>query len=320
MDINSLISKLDWSKEPQGLYAPIAYTLDGGGKRLRPTLALIAADMFGDVEAAVPAALALELFHNYTLMHDDVMDDAPVRRGRDTVHVKWNANTAILSGDQMLIESYKRLEGIPADKLPTVLHLFTKMATEICEGQQYDVDFESRNDVTIPEYIHMIRLKTSVLLGTALHIGAYLAGANEADCQHLYNFGVNLGLAFQIQDDILDVWGDPATFGKQIGGDIIQRKKSMAMLMALNHGSELQLARIDTAYLLTKPASKIAAVTATYDEIGVRDYCEEVMTDYTNQALAELDALEADHKQPGIAPLDTAPLRAIAKQLLSRRS
>lgn len=310
MSPNTLLASLDWNRQPEGLYAPIAYTLEGGGKRLRPTLALIAAELYGAEEKAAPAALALEIFHNYTLMHDDLMDNAPVRRGREAVHVKWNANTAVLSGDQMLIESYKRLEGIPADKLPTTLHLFTKMATEICEGQQYDVDFESRKDVTIPEYIQMIRLKTSVLLGTALHLGAYLADAPEEDCQHLYNFGVNIGLAFQIQDDILDVWGDPATFGKQIGGDIIQRKKSMAMLMALQHASESQLARIEAAYLLTKPAAKIAAVTSIYEEIGVRAYCEQVMNEYTNKALAELQHV----------PGDTAHLRAIAQQLLSRRN
>lgn len=308
MDINTLLSQLDWNREPAGLYAPIAYTLESGGKRIRPTLALIAADLYGAGEKAVPAALALEVFHNFTLLHDDVMDNAPVRRGRETVHVKWDANTAILSGDQMLIEAYKLLEGIPADKLPLTLHLFSKMATEICEGQQYDVDYERRDDVTIPEYINMIRLKTSVLLGTALHIGAYLADAPAADCEHLYQFGVNLGLAFQIQDDILDVWGDPATFGKQIGGDILNRKKSMVMLQALAHASESQIARIGTAYLLTKPNAIISAVRAIYEEIDIRPLCEQIMADYTKKALAELDAIKAD----------TSALRAIANQLLNR--
>ncbi len=308
MDINTLLSQLNWDREPSGLYAPIAYTLESGGKRIRPTLALIAADLYGAGEKAIPAALALEVFHNFTLLHDDVMDNASVRRGRETVHVKWDANTAILSGDQMLIEAYKLLEGIPADKLPQTLHLFSKMATEICEGQQYDVDYERRDNVTIEEYINMIRLKTSVLLGTALHIGAYLADAPKADCEHLYRFGVNLGLAFQIQDDILDVWGDPATFGKQIGGDILNRKKSMVMLQALNHATESQIARIGTAYLLTKPNSIISAVKAIYEEIDIRPLCEEIMADYTTKALAELDAITAD----------TSALRAIANQLLNR--
>lgn len=308
MDANQLIASLNWQREPQGLYAPIAYTLESGGKRIRPTLALIAAGMYGAEEKAVPAALALEVFHNFTLLHDDLMDNAPVRRGRPTVHVQWDANTAVLSGDQMLIEAYKLLEGVPAAYLPEVLHLFSKMATEICEGQQYDVDFEHREDVTIPEYTEMIRLKTSVLLGTALEIGALLADAPAEDRQHLYAFGVNIGLAFQIQDDILDVWGDPATFGKAIGGDILLKKKSMALLTAYNHASPDQRKRLDEAFELTEPKEKVAAVTALYEEIGVRPLCEAVMLDYTQKALAHLSQV----------PRDTTALRALAEKLSSR--
>lgn len=308
LSVESLISSLNWQREPQGLYAPIAYTLASGGKRVRPTLALIAAGMYGAEEKAVPAALALEIFHNFTLLHDDLMDNAPVRRGRETVHVRWDANTAVLSGDQMLIEAYKQLEGVPADKLPEVLRLFSKMATEICEGQQYDVDFESREDVTIAEYTEMIRLKTSVLLGTALEIGAVLADAPEADRKNLYAFGVNIGLAFQIQDDVLDVWGDPVTFGKQIGGDILLKKKSMALLSAYELASAEQRVRLDEAFCIEEPQRKIAAVTALYNELGVRAHCEEVMLDYTHKALAHL----AD------VPRDTAALRVLAEKLSQR--
>ena len=225
MDINKEILNLNWKREPYGLYEPIEYTLAAGGKRVRPQLAMIACQMFGGKEEEVlPAALALEVFHNFTLLHDDVMDKADVRRGRATVHVKWNENTAILSGDQMLIEAYKLLAGVPADKLSNVLQLFNKMATEICEGQQYDVDFESQEQVAVEEYLKMIRLKTSVLLATALQIGGYIAGANEEQQEALYQFGINVGLGFQIQDDILDVWGDPETFGKAVGN--VCRRKS----------------------------------------------------------------------------------------------
>ena len=192
-----------------------------GGKRVRPQLAMIASKLFGGKEEEVlPAALALEVFHNFTLVHDDLMDRAKVRRARPTVHVQWNENTAILAGDQMMIEAYKLITEVPEDKLPKVLRLFNKMATEICEGQQYDVDFENKEDVSIEDYLKMIRLKTSVLLATALQIGAYIAGAEEQQQEALYQFGINVGLAFQIQDDILDVWGEPDTFGKAVGGDI----------------------------------------------------------------------------------------------------
>ena len=233
IDINQVIESLDWSKDPKGLYEPIGYTLASGGKRIRPTLAMIASSLFGGKEEEVlPAALALEVFHNFTLLHDDVMDRAEVRRGRPTVHVKWNDNTAILSGDQMLIEAYKLLSHVPTDKLPQVLQWFNTMATGICEGQQYDVDFEQKDEVSIAEYMKMIELKTSVLLAYALKIGGYIAGANPAQLESLYQFGLHIGLAFQIQDDILDVYGNPETFGKAIGGDICCNKKTFLLLTA----------------------------------------------------------------------------------------
>jgi len=312
IDFEEKIQSLNWTREPQGLYDPIAYTLESGGKRLRPRLALLAAAMYGKEEKALPAAYALEIFHNFTLLHDDVMDQAPIRRGRSTVHVKWNDNTAILSGDQMLIEAYKQLEAVPAEKLPETLRLFSKMATEICEGQQYDMEFESREDVTIPEYIEMIRLKTSVLLGAALEIGAYQADAPAEDRKHLAAFGVNIGLAFQIQDDILDVYGDPATFGKQIGGDILQNKKSMVMLTALKEADADQRERLEDRMHAPSfdPKEKIAAVTELYNEIGVRSLCEEVMRRYTEQAMHELDAVS----------VDSSALRAIAEKLMQRQS
>lgn len=312
--IDSYLSQLDWSREPQGLYAPIAYTLASGGKRIRPTLALIACRLFGGKEAeVVPAALALEVFHNFTLLHDDVMDKAAVRRGRPTVHVKWDDNTAILSGDQMMIEAYKLLSQVREDKLPQVLRLFNKMATEICEGQQYDVDFERRDDVSIDDYMMMIRLKTSVLLATALQIGAYIADATETQQQALYDFGIHIGLAFQLQDDILDVYGDPATFGKAIGGDILCNKKTYMLLTALQRAEgetrrALQRWVADTTH---SAAEKIAAVTDLYTQLGVREVCERVMAEHTHEALRLLETLPQNEA--------TNQLRALAEKLMKRR-
>ena len=315
MDINNEIAKLDWKREPYGLYEPIEYTLAAGGKRVRPQLAMIANQMFGgNDEDVLPAALALEVFHNFTLLHDDVMDKADVRRGRPTVHIKWNENTAILSGDQMLIEAYKLLAGVPADKLPRVLQLFNKMATEICEGQQYDVDFESQEHVTIEEYLKMIRLKTSVLLATALQIGGYIAGANEEQQEALYQFGINVGLGFQIQDDILDVWGDPETFGKAVGGDISCNKKTFVYLEAMRRlgdeaiGNELQQWY---SQVLEDNTTKIAAVKEIFEQLDVRTACEKVVEDYTQKALALLNQLPQNAA--------TEQLRQLANKLNTRK-
>ena len=294
MDINHEIAKLNWEREPKGLYAPIAYTMAAGGKRVRPQLAMIACGIFGGNEQEVaPAAMALEVFHNFTLLHDDVMDKAEVRRGRPTVHIQWNENTAILSGDQMMIEAYKLLAEVPADKLHKVLRLFNKMATEICEGQQYDVDFESQEHVTIEEYLKMIRLKTSVLLATALQIGSYLAGANEAQQEALYQFGINVGLAFQIQDDILDVWGDPKTFGKAVGGDISCNKKTYVYLTAQQLADAELAEELHQWYgsVLDDNTEKIAAVKGIFEQLNVRAACEAVVEDYTQKALLILDTL-----------------------------
>lgn len=318
MDINNEISKLDWKREPYGLYEPIEYTLAAGGKRVRPQLAMIASQLFGGKdEEVLPAALALEVFHNFTLLHDDVMDKADVRRGRPTVHVKWNENTAILSGDQMLIEAYKLLSGVPADKLPKVLQLFNKMATEICEGQQYDVDFESQEHVTIDEYLKMIRLKTSVLLANALQTGAYIAGADEQAQEALYQFGINIGLAFQIQDDILDVWGDPKTFGKAVGGDISCNKKTFVYLEAMRRlGDEamsLEARELKHWYcqVLEDNTEKIAAVKEIFEQLDVRAACEKVVEDYTQKALALLNQLPQNAA--------TEQLRQLANKLTTRK-
>ena len=300
------------------MYEPIEYTLAAGGKRVRPQLAMIASQMFGGKdEEVLPAALALEVFHNFTLLHDDVMDKADVRRGRPTVHIKWDENTAILSGDQMLIEAYKLLSGVPEDKLPKVLQLFNKMATEICEGQQYDVDFESQEQVTIDDYLKMIRLKTSVLLANALQIGAYIAGANEAQQQSLYEFGIYVGLAFQIQDDILDVWGDPATFGKAVGGDISCNKKTFVYLQAMRLlGGEVMRREVIElkewySQILKDNTQKITAVKEIFEHLGVRATCEKVVEDYTQKALALLNQL----------PQNTATeqLRQLANKLNTRK-
>ena len=315
MDINKEILNLDWDREPYGLYEPIEYTLAAGGKRVRPQLAMIASQLFGGKdEEVLPAALALEVFHNFTLLHDDVMDKADVRRGRPTVHVKWNENTAILSGDQMLIEAYKLLSGVPADKLPKVLQLFNKMATEICEGQQYDVDFESQEHVTIDEYLKMIRLKTSVLLANALQTGAYIAGADEQAQEALYQFGINIGLAFQIQDDILDVWGDPKTFGKAVGGDISCNKKTFVYLEAIRRlGNEAKGNELQQWYsqVLEDNTEKIAAVKEIFEQLDVRAACEKVVEDYTQKALALLDQLPQN--------VATEQLRQLANKLTTRK-
>lgn len=315
MNINEAIAKIDWKRQPYGLYEPIEYTLAAGGKRVRPQLAMIASQLFdGNDEDVLPAALALEIFHNFTLLHDDVMDHAEVRRGRPTVHIKWNENTAILSGDQMLIEAYKMLAQVPADKLPKVLHLFNKMATEICEGQQYDVDFESQEHVAIDDYLLMIRLKTSVLLATALQMGAYIAGADEQAQDALYQFGIHIGLAFQIQDDILDVWGDPATFGKAIGGDIACNKKTFVTLTALQLADEDSRHALHTwlSQIMQDNVEKIAAVTAIYNRLEVRAECEKRVVELTQKALSYLSTL------PQNAAADQ--LRQLADKLNTRKS
>lgn len=303
MDINKEIEHLDWNRKPEGLYEPIGYTLAAGGKRLRPTLCLLGAQLFSSAPnpAVMHAALALEIFHNFTLLHDDVMDDAKVRRGRECVHIKWNTNTAILSGDQMMIEAYKQLAELPDDQLPHVLRLFNKMATEICEGQQYDVDFEHQSKVSIAQYMEMIRLKTSVLLATALQIGALLSGASQAQQEALYNYGIALGLAFQIQDDYLDCYGNEQTFGKAIGGDIKEGKKTWLWLTAEKQSQDPRLYSKD-----------YQQVIAAYNELDIPALALAEINRLTQKAVNYLNQIPDSNA--------THTLRQLAESLVARNS
>jgi len=285
--INRYIDSLQYNREPKGLYEPVKYVLSMGGKRIRPSLMLMAYNMYkDDPESILSSACAIETYHNYTLLHDDLMDNADMRRGKQTVHVKWNDNTAILSGDSMLVLAYRHFLDCRSDNLKQVLDLFTETALEIGEGQQYDMDFETRTDVTEDEYIEMIRLKTSVLLACSLKIGAILAGAPDEDADNLYKFGEQMGLAFQLQDDYLDVYGDPSVFGKAVGGDILCNKKTYMLINAFNRADaslRAELIRWVTAKDYD-PKEKIAAVTAIYDNVGIRKVAEEKIGYYFAQS------------------------------------
>ncbi len=285
-------------KEPKGLYGPAAYILELGGKRLRPVLTLMTAEFFGGtIKNAMNAALAVELFHNFSLIHDDIMDDAPLRRGKVTVHEKWDINTGILSGDAMLILAYQLFEGYEAQMFQQLAKLFSKTAIEVCEGQQYDVDFETRDDVTIPEYIKMIDFKTAVLIGAAMKMGAIVANASEKCKENIYEFGRNLGIAFQLQDDYLDAFGDPETFGKQVGGDIIENKKTFLYLTALN-GSDVSEREKLTALFAQSPndpTEKIKVVKELFITTGAAQASINEMEKYTeraNQLLENIDLTE----------------------------
>ena len=300
--VNQGLADLHLERQPFGLYKPIRYVLSIGGKRIRPVLMLLAYNMYkDDVERALPTAVGIETYHNYTLLHDDVMDRAEVRRGKPCVHKVWNENTAILSGDSMLVMAYQLVAQCPEDKLKGVLDLFTATALEIGEGQQYDVDFENRMDVKAEEYIEMIRLKTSVLLACAMKMGAMQAGAPAEDCDLLYRFGESVGLAFQLQDDMLDVYGDFEIFGKRIGGDIVCNKKTYMLIKALEGANEEQRGLLEQWIEAGEydPDEKVAAVTALYNEIGVRAICEDLINKYFEDArqLLEKVALPAEKKE-----------------------
>lgn len=304
--VNDYLAQLPYDREPQSLYEPIKYVLSMGGKRVRPVLMLLAYNMYKEnPESILLSACALETYHNYTLLHDDLMDNADLRRGHETVHRKWDANTAILSGDSMLVLAYERMAQCPKEKLAEVLHLFTETALEIGEGQQYDMEFENRTDVTEAEYIEMIRLKTSVLLACAVKMGAILADASAEDADNLYKFGEQIGLAFQLQDDFLDVYGDSAVFGKAIGGDITSNKKTFMLINAFNHATAEQreeLTRWITAEQFDA-AEKIAAVTRLYNEIGIDRMAKEKIEYYfaqSTQYLARVNVPE-ERKQELIA-------------------
>ena len=301
--INSYLDNLPYTREPQSLYEPVKYALSMGGKRIRPSLMLMAYNMFkDDPESILPTACAIETYHNYTLLHDDLMDNAAMRRGMPSVHFKWDANTAILSGDSMLVLAFQRMMQCAPDKLKSVLDLFTETSLEIGEGQQYDMDFESRTDVTEDEYIEMIRLKTSVLLACSLKLGAIQAGAPAADADNLYKFGELMGLAFQLQDDYLDVYGDPAVFGKAIGGDILCNKKTYMLINAYNRaGDDMrgELTRWVTAEEFD-PAEKIAAVTAIYDKVGIKELAEQKINYYFDQSRKYLAAVNVPDERKAV--------------------
>ena len=285
--VNEFIEQLPYDRHPQSLYEPVKYVLSIGGKRVRPVLMLLAYNLYKeDPERILMPACALETYHNYTLLHDDLMDNADVRRGLPTVHRKWDANTAILSGDSMLVLAYHRMLQCDADKQPEVMSLFTETALEIGEGQQYDMEFENRDDVTEEEYIEMIRLKTSVLLACAMKIGGILAGASAEDADNLYKFGEQVGLAFQLQDDLLDVYGDPKVFGKAVGGDITCNKKTYMLINAFQRANSEQRAELER-WVSAKDfdrQEKVAAVTEIYNQIGIRHICEEKINYYFEES------------------------------------
>jgi len=285
----------DIVREPKNLYQPIDYILQLGGKRIRPVLTLMAADIFsGAYKRALPAALAIETFHNFTLIHDDIMDDAPLRRGKQTVHEKWDLNTGVLSGDAMLILAYQYFENYEPAVFQKLAKLFSKTALEVCDGQQLDVDFETRNDVTIDEYINMIRLKTSVLVAAALKMGAIVVNATKKDANLIYEYGLNLGIAFQLQDDYLDTFGDAETFGKRIGGDIIENKKTFLYLKALQITNISDKEKLTNFYNeeLDNNTEKIKEVTRIFQENGIPNVVKGKIEFYTNKALSIVSSLE----------------------------
>lgn len=301
---------------PVELYEPIHYSLGMGGKRLRPVLLLLAYNLFKtDVSNALPASIAIEVFHNFTLLHDDIMDKANVRRNRPTVHVQFNENAAILSGDAMAFQSYKYLLESKSARLTETIGLFTKTAVEVCEGQQFDMDFENRLDVTEAEYLEMIRLKTAVLLACSLKAGALLADASDELAAQLYAFGENLGLAFQLQDDLLDTFGDQSTFGKKIGGDILANKKTFLLINALQNASEEKKQELLAWIAKTdfKPEEKIEAVTAIYLETGVKKMAEKKVDFYFEKAMQILANLNIEH-------VVKQPLRDLSLKMLTRKN
>jgi len=287
-------------KQPYNLYHPIHYILGLGGKRMRPVLTLMSAEVFdADYKKALPAALAVEVFHNFSLVHDDIMDDAPLRRGNETVHEKWNLNTAILSGDAMLILAYQYFEKYNSDTFRKLAQLFSKTALEVCEGQQYDVDFETRDDVTIPQYLKMIECKTAVLVAAAMKMGAIVAETSEENADLIYDFGLNLGLAFQLQDDYLDAYGNPDTFGKQVGGDIIENKKTYLYLKAMEFSNENQKEQLLHLFSIhpSDNKDKIETVKDIFNSTGASKATQQAIQDYTLKAFATLQKISIDNEK-----------------------
>ena len=301
-------------REPKNLYEPIQYILNLGGKRLRPVLTLMTADCFeGDVKDALDAALAIEVFHNFSLIHDDIMDAAPLRRGHQTVHEKWDLNTGILSGDAMLIMAYQLFENYPPEVYQKLTRLFSKTALEVCEGQQYDIDFETRNTVTISEYLKMIEYKTAVLVGAAMKMGAIIASASIEDQNRCYEFGKNLGIAFQLQDDYLDAFGDPETFGKQVGGDIIENKKTYLYLKALEFSSEKDKLHLKQLFSseTNNSSEKVQVTKQIFSASGSAEATQKAISSYTTKAFDILKTINISEQQKQI-------LESFGTQLMSR--
>ncbi len=299
--INNTISKINLDDDPPELFNPIKYTLSTGGKRLRPALVLMSCELFsGKIDKAIMPALGIEMFHNFTLLHDDIMDKSPIRRNKPTVPKKWNENIAILSGDVMSILSYKYITKCNKEILPSVIDLFNQAAIMVCKGQQYDMNFEALQTVTVDEYLNMIELKTAVLIAASIKLGAILGDANQADINHMYNFGKNIGMAFQIQDDLLDVYGDLKIFGKKPGGDIIANKKTYLLVKALEIASSEQKVRI---YNQLKKKdfdadNKINAILSVYNELNIKDISEELIKEYLSKSKSDLEKTSPDdHKK-----------------------
>ena len=294
-DFETYLSEKVKTKEPKNLYDPMVYILGLGGKRVRPVLVLMAADICGgDYKKALDAALAIEMFHNFSLIHDDIMDDAPLRRGKETVHELWDINTGILSGDAMLINAYQLFENYEGETFRELAKLFTKTAVEVCEGQQYDIDFEAREDVSIPEYLKMIEYKTAVLVGASLKMGAIVANASHSCKKQIYEYGRLLGLAFQLQDDYLDVFGDPDSFGKQIGGDIIENKKTFLYLTSLYNSDKKESLQLEHLYSINPKdtAAKVETVKNLFQSSGAAEVTKKEIEKYTRQAFDVLENLD----------------------------
>jgi geranylgeranyl diphosphate synthase type II len=312
---NDFLKSKTQPKSPNSLYDPVNYILNLGGKRIRPALVMMSAELFNiPVKKVLDAALAIEVFHNFSLVHDDIMDDAPTRRGKDTVHEKWDINTGILSGDAMLIWAYQCFEKYEPHQFYELVKLFSKTAQEVCIGQQYDMDFESTEQVKIEDYIEMIRLKTAVLVACAFQMGGILAEASTVDQQKLYEFGQNLGIAFQVQDDLLDVYGDPKNFGKQIGGDIIENKKTFLFLKALELGTDTDRSQLLHLYSIQpdNPESKIETVKQIYDQYNIKSVASKCISRYTDNALKSLDELNISNDKK-------ANLNNFAEELMQRK-
>ncbi len=314
--VEEKLEEYNFGNEPSQLYDPIRYILTLGGKRLRPVLTLMSYQMFdNNYEKAIYPAIGLEVFHNFTLLHDDIMDNAPIRRGQKTVHEKWDANTAILSGDVMMVIAYQLFLKNQQGDLHIVLSKFTQCAKEVCEGQQYDMNFESLDDVSESEYLNMIRLKTAVLLGFSMELGALLGGADDSTCRKLYDFGINIGLGFQLKDDLLDAYAKNTKFGKQIGGDIISNKKTYLLIKAKELAGGQ--AKKDLDFWLEQnqfdPKEKVNAVIDIYNKLGIKELSEQKMNHYFDKGLALLDALEIDSQKK-------APLRSLVLKLIDREN